>query len=120
VDAHHNLPDAVFALHGVVDIEVSVRIDSTHGRLRAIVQGAPDAPISRAVVRMAGGQKGLFVNSRGLCVKAKRNRARVNAKGQNGRKDLLHPLLRARCGKAHRKRHKRHHGKTERRLGGRR
>ena len=61
--SNHNLPDAVFALHGLVDIELATRIDSTHGRLRAIVSGSPDAPVSRAIVDMQGGQKGLFVNS---------------------------------------------------------
>ena len=106
--SNHNLPDAVFALHGLVDIEVAARIDSTHGRLRAIVGNVPDAPVSRAVVRMGGGQKGLFVNSRNLCHKAKRNRALVNAKGQNNRRERIRPLMRAqRCGKH--KRHRRHH-----------
>ncbi len=108
--SNHNLPDAVLALHGLVDIEVAVRIDSVKGRLRAIVQGAPDAPVSRAIVNMRGGQKGLFVNSRNLCVKAKRNRARANAKGQNGRRNLTRPQLRALgCAKAkRRKAHSRH------------
>jgi hypothetical protein len=107
--SNHNLPDAVLALHGLLDIEVAVRIDSTHGRLRAIVSGAPDAPVSRAVVNMRGGQKGLFVNSRNLCRKAKRNRARVNAKGHNGRRELLGPRMRALgCGKAKRRAHGSH------------
>ncbi len=66
-------------------------------------EAPPTAPVSRAVVKMGGGQKGLFVNSRNLCVKAKRNRARVNAKGQNGRRALLKPRMRAQCGKAKRK-----------------
>ena len=104
----HNLPDAVFALHGPVDIELATRIDSTHGRLRAIVQGAPDAPVSRAVVDMQGGQKGLFVNSRNLCVG--KNRARANTGAQNGRRNLTKPLLRpVACGKHRVKRHRRHH-----------
>jgi len=107
--SNHNLPDAVFALHGLLDIEVSVRIDSVHGRLRATVQGAPDAPVSRAVVRMAGGQKGLFVNSRSLCFKPRRNRARANLRAHNGRRALRRPRLRAAgCAKRHRKRHRRH------------
>ena len=110
--SNHNLPDAVFALHGLVDIEVATRIDSTHGRLRATVAGAPDAPVSRAVVQMQGGQKGLFVNSRNLCHKAKRNRARVNARGQNGRKNLTRPPMRALgCAK---RRHKAHRGHARR------
>ena len=116
----HNLPDAVLALHGLVDIEVAVRIDSVHGRLRATVQDAPDAPVSRAVVRMQGGRKGLFVNSRSLCHKPGRNRARVNATGQNGRRDLSRPRMRAlSCAKATHKRHKGHRRGVGRRQGGR-
>jgi hypothetical protein len=112
--SNHNLPDAVLALHGLVDIEVAVRIDSVHGRLRATVSGAPDAPVSRAIVNMQGGQKGLFVNSTNLCLA--KHRARVNAKGQNGKRLVLKPLVRAvSCKKAHRKRHRGH-----RRRGGRR
>ena len=111
--SNHNLPDAVLALHGLVDIEVATRIDSVHGRLRAIVADVPDAPVSRAVVRMQGGQKGLFVNSRNLCHKAKRNRARVNAKGQNGRRRLFKPLMRASgCAKAKHRRHGHHRHKA--------
>ena len=110
--SNHNLPDAVLALHGLVDIEVATRIDSVHGRLRAIVADVPDAPVSRAVVRMQGGQKGLFVNSRNLCHKAGRNRARVDAKGQNNRRRLFKPLMRAPgCAKAKHRRHRHHRHK---------
>ena len=98
--SNHNLPDAVFALHGLVNIEIATRIDSTHGRLRAIVNGSPDAPVSRAIVNMQGGQKGLFVNSRHLCFKAKRNRARANLLGQNGRRNRTRPrVIAAKCQK---------------------
>ena len=108
--SNHNLPDAVFALHGLVDIELATRIDSTHGRLRAIVADSPDAPVSRAVVDMQGGQKGLFVNSTNLCVG--KHRARANAGGQNGRRDVTKPVLRAvKCKKHRVKRHGRHHKK---------
>ena len=105
--SNHNLPDAVFALHGLVDIELSTRIDSTHGRLRAIVADSPDAPVSRAVVDMQGGQKGLFVNSTNLC--AAKHRAEANAGAQNAKRDRSKPVVRAvGCGKAHRKKHSRH------------
>jgi hypothetical protein len=91
----HNLPDAVFALTGPpsapIQIEVSVRIDSVKGRLRATVEDAPDAPVSRAIVDMQGGQKGLFVNSRHLCHKPGRNRVRANLRGQNGARSLTKP-----------------------------
>jgi hypothetical protein len=98
----HNLPDAVFALHGLVNIDVVVRIDSSHGGLRATVEGAPDAPVSRAIVDMQGGKKGLFVNSTNLC--AAKHRAKANATAQNGKRDQSKPLVRVKCGKAHHKR----------------
>ena len=80
-----------------------------HGRLRAILSGAPDAPVSRAIVDMQGGQKGLFVNSRNLCHNQRRNRARIDATGQNGRRDVTRPVMRAQaCAKATHKRHKGH------------
>ena len=56
---------------------------------------------------MQGGAKGLFVNSTNLC--AGKHRAEANAKGQNGKRSVTKPLLRAvSCKKAHRKRHKKH------------
>ena len=114
--SNHNLPDAVLALHGLVDIEVAVRIDSVHGRLRATVTDSPDAPVSRAIVNMQGGQKGLFVNSTNLC--AAKHRARVNAKGQNGRRALTRPVMRALgCRKSQRKHHKGHRRQAKHKRG---
>ncbi len=76
---------------------------------------------SHAVVDMQGGQKGLFVNSRNLCQEQRRNRARVNAGGQNGRREVSKPVLRAlSCGKSHRKHHKSHHRKAKHKRGNRR
>ncbi len=105
--SNHNLPDAIFVLHGPpsaeVDLEVAIRIDSSHGGLRATVEGAPDAPVSRAVVDMQGGQKGLFVNSTNLC--AAKHHARADAMGQNGLRSVTKPLVNAvKCGKAQRRR----------------
>ena len=78
-------------------------------RERARTQQCASAmPPDSAGARGADAQKGLFVNSRNLCHKAKRNRARANAKGQNGRRELTKPPMRAQCGKAKRKRHAKH------------
>ena len=111
--SNHNLPDMVFDLHGLVDVEVSVRIDSRHGGIRARLEDAPDAPLSKVVLRMQGGKKGLIVNSRNLCFKPKRNRADSVFTGQNGKRLTIKPVLRAvNCAK-HR-RHKRHHKRAAR------
>ena len=62
---------------------------------------------------MQGGKKGLIVNSRNLCYKPKRNRARANLVGQNGRRQLTKPrVVSIKCAKrrrAARKKSKRHH-----------
>ncbi len=95
----HKLPDAVLALHGLVDIEVVARIDSVHGRLRATVEDAPDAPIKRVVVKMQGAQRGLFVNSTDLCVA--KHRAQVQLEAQNSKRHAARPVLAVRCPKKH-------------------
>jgi hypothetical protein len=80
-----------------------------HGGIRSTFTNIPDAPVSRFILNMQGAKKGLIVNSTNLCYKPKRNRANANLGGQNGRREHLRPIVRAvKCGKAHKKRHKRH------------
>ena len=111
--SNHNLPDVVLALEGPaslpVQFEAATRIDSVKGGLRAIAAALPDVPLTRVVVDMQGGQKGLFVNSTDLCRSKHRSTVRSNA--QNGRRSALNPLLRAQCGKQKRKTQGRHRHK---------
>jgi hypothetical protein len=92
----HKLPDLVFDLHGLVDVEVATRIDSIRGGVRARVDSIPDAPLSKVVLKMQGGKKGLIVNSRNLC--AGRNRATAQFDGQNGKINDFNPALKSDCG----------------------
>ncbi|HET6570634.1 MAG TPA: hypothetical protein VFG58_04000 [Solirubrobacterales bacterium] len=112
----HKLPDMVFDLRGLVNVEVATRIDSFKGGIRATVEDAPDAPISRVILRMQGGKKGLIVNSRNICLGRNHNRANVVGLGQNGKQFRSKPLMQVRCGR-HRK-HKRHHRKARGGAGG--
>ena len=89
----NQLPDAVLVLHGIIDVEVPVRIDSFKQRLRATVTDAPDAAVSKVVVQMQGGRKGLFVNSRNLC--AAKNRAQVDLTAQSTKKLRRKPAVKA-------------------------
>jgi hypothetical protein len=91
----HQLPDVVFALHGIVDINVVGRVDSIKGRLRTTFESVPDAPVSKAVLTMQGGQKGLFVNSTNLC--AGTQRATADFAGQNGKTRSSHPVVDNSC-----------------------
>jgi len=94
--SNHKLPDLVFDLHGLVDVEVSTRIDSQKGGIRATVEDAPDAPLSKVVLRMQGAKKGLIINSRNLC--GAKSKANVTFSGHNGKQHASNPVMRAECG----------------------
>ena len=107
------LPDLVSDLHGQVDIELDSRTDSVHGRIRNIFDVVPDVPVSKFVLTLRGGRKGLLESTRATSAKrqegreaAPRPRVIVHFKGQNGKKLNLRRRLRAPCAK-HR-RHRRH------------
>lgn len=89
--SNHNLPDLVFDLRGRVDVEVVTRIDSKKGGIRATVEAAPDAPVTKFVVNMRGGKKGLIINSRDLC--AGTNRANVQMRAHSAKRYTAKPAL---------------------------
>ena len=91
------MPDLVVDLQGQVETELVGRIDSIKGVVRTIFDGAPDAPVTKLIVQMQGGKKGLIVNSRNLC--KSKNRAKVSMVGQNGRRYDTRPVVKADCGK---------------------
>jgi len=91
----NDLPDLVAALHGVVDINLVGRVDSVKASIRASFENAPDAPVTKFVLNMQGGKKGLIVNSRNLCVR--KSRATVAFTGHNGKPYKFNPVVRADC-----------------------
>jgi hypothetical protein len=102
----NELPDIVAALHGQVDIDLDGRIDSVKGKIRNTFSVVPDVPVSKFILTVRGGKRGLLVNSRSLCAHTYRALARF--KGQNGKHANMRPRLRAPCKKQRRGRHKRH------------
>jgi hypothetical protein len=102
------LPDLVVALRGQVSVDLDGRIDTTKaGGLRTTFGATPDVPFSKFVLDLAGGDKGLLVNSASLC--KSRPRARTLLAGQNGRRRRRATRLKLSCHKAHQKRSGRHH-----------
>ena len=89
------LPDIVVDLNGQVHIILVGFVDSVNGRIRTTFDAVPDAPVSKFVLEMQGGKKGLIVNSRNLC--ASKNRAKVRFTGQNGKAYDSKPVLQASC-----------------------
>ena len=97
--SNHNLPDLVMALHGPaslpIEIETVGRIDSVKGGIRSSFESIPDAPLTKVVLEMEGGKKGLIVNSTDLC--RGRHRANVELTGHNGKASTIHPEMKAAC-----------------------
>jgi len=107
--SNNTLPDMVAHLQGQVDIDLVGRIDSFKGGIRTTFDRVPDVPVTKFVMTLPGGKKGLLVNSRSLCVKPVK--AIIRIKGQNGKKANSRPKLRTPCKKKKHGKHKRSHHK---------
>jgi hypothetical protein len=110
----HELPDLLADLNGQIHVVLNGTVDSIHGGIRNRFEVVPDAPVSKFVLQMQGGRKGLLENSEDLC--AKTNRAVVKFTAQNGKTaESSPPLIAQGCkGKAKKKAKgkgkKKHHG----------
>jgi len=89
------LPDIVLDLRGLFHATVIGQVDSVRGRLRTVFPNPPDVPVSKLKVQFFGGHRGLLVNTVDLC--AKRRRAAINIKGQNGRPYRFDTSIKTRC-----------------------
>jgi hypothetical protein len=97
------LPDLVARLRGQVEVHLVGRIDTVKGRIRNTFDTVPDVPVSRFMLTVRGGKKGLLVNSRNLCKGKGKGAPKIRAiarfKAQNGKKRNMRPKLRTPCGK---------------------
>jgi len=101
------LPDLVADLDGPIHVTLVGFIDSVKtgketGRVRTRFLGIPDAPVSKFVLRMKGGDEGLLVNNTELC--RIKPRAKAEFTGQNGKRSVSRPRVKLGCGKSSRKR----------------
>jgi hypothetical protein len=102
--SQHKLPDIVMRLKGQIEIELVGRVDAVKGALRTTFYPVPDAPVSSFTLNLAGGAKGLLINSETLC--GSRKRAKLQMAGQNGMTMKRKVRLRTNCSQASR-RHRR-------------
>jgi hypothetical protein len=91
----HELPDLVADLRGQINVALVGRIDSVNRGIRNTFEVVPDAPVSKFVLEMQGGKKGLLVNNRNLCKST--NRANVLFDGQNGKTADSRPVVKNSC-----------------------
>jgi hypothetical protein len=94
------LPDLVAALRGGgagIAIDVVGRIDSFHGGLRGTFNLLPDAPVSKFVMTLYGGKRGILVNAEDVCAAPQLATARLVGKNNLG--ERLRPELKVHCPK---------------------
>ncbi len=85
VSSNHELPDLMADLRGQINIQVFGVISSKGGGgMKTVFNGLPDAPVSKFILRMEGGKKGLLINSRNLCKGPLSSVMKMKA--QNGKK----------------------------------
>lgn len=89
------LPNLVAELNGEVRIAVAGHVGSADGGIRVNVEDLPDAAVSRFVMQMQGGERGLLQNSIDLCRRPQR--ATVEMEAQSGKVVVRHPRLRVGC-----------------------
>ncbi len=96
------LPDLVASLSGQVDVDLVGKVDTgSNDGIRNTFEAAPDAPVSKFILEMQGGKKGLLVNSENICRKAQKASASFTA--HNGKTYSAQPLIKNDCGKKGRK-----------------
>ncbi|HEX3240538.1 MAG TPA: hypothetical protein VHR18_10445 [Solirubrobacterales bacterium] len=98
-----DLPDLAVDLNGAIHVTLLGFIDSVKAgkestRVRTRFQSVPDAPVTKFVLKMKGGKKGLIENSANLC--ASPQRAKVQMTGQNGKPNNFSQLISTSCGKS--------------------
>jgi hypothetical protein len=83
VSSSHELPDLLADLRGQVNVQLHGVISAAKARIKNVFYPVPDVPVSKFVLTMKGGKRGLLVNSRDLC--AKPSFSFMNFKAQNGK-----------------------------------
>ncbi len=97
------LPDIVADLDGQIHVVLVGFIDSKKAGgetslVRTRFASVPDAPVSKFVLRLKGGKRGLIQNSADLCKASPKAEVKMN--GQNGKTEDFEQKIAVKCGKA--------------------
>jgi hypothetical protein len=96
------LPDLVVDLSGSIRLTLVGHVDSEHGGIRTSFPRIPDIPVSKFVLSMLGGKKGLLENGDDLCKGRDPKRASVRMDGQNGKAFSVALVPQAACARGKR------------------
>jgi hypothetical protein len=85
VPSTHILPDLLVDLRGQVNVRLRGSVESVSGgRLRNVFYAVPDVPVTKFVLTMNGGKRGLLTNTKPLC--ARKFFSKSTLKAQNGKR----------------------------------
>jgi len=92
------LPDLLFALRGQgLRVDLAGKVDSLGGGLRGSFEGLPDAPVSKFVLKMFGGKRGMLEVAANLCREEQLAKARFVGQSNQGLR--ARPVVRTDCKK---------------------
>ncbi len=98
------LPNLVADLRGQVNVQLRGVISTVKGRMKTTFPETPDVPVSKFVLKMRGGGKGLLINAKDLCDSKKSRQAKLSMKGHNGKKLKKNKLkINVKCKKGNKK-----------------
>ena len=81
VSSNDKLPNLVADLRGQINVQLRGVVTSAKGAMKVTFPATPDAPVTKFVLKMQGGSKGLVQNSKDICVT--KSKGKLNIKGQN-------------------------------------
>ncbi len=98
----YKLPALVADLNGQVRILLKGKVDTDKRQgIRNTFEAVPDAPVSKFVLEMQGGKKGLLENSTNICRGS--HKAEVRFTAQNGKVASFESPIKASCGASKKK-----------------
>ncbi|HXV05664.1 MAG TPA: hypothetical protein VFP23_07180, partial [Solirubrobacterales bacterium] len=94
----HKLPDLAADLGGQIRILLHGKVDSgPGGGIRNTFEVVPDAPVSKFVLSLKGGSRGLIQNSEDLCSPRAKTHAIADFTAQNGKRSDTEPRVKSAC-----------------------
>jgi hypothetical protein len=100
VPGKHILPDLLVDLRGQVDVRLRGATKTVHGRLRNTFDMIPDVPVSKFVLTIFGGKRGVLLTSSDLCRGSQTLKVSLRAQNHKRVRHGRLPLKTPACGGA--------------------
>ena len=92
VPSDNILPDLLVDLRGQVNVRLRGEVSSVRGRMKNTFAKVPDVPVSKFVLTMRGGKRGLLINTKDLCARKHFSKMRLIAQNKKKKSSKRLPL----------------------------